>query len=82
MSVINNTSKPESVLKYRRNSVCYHIVCKSIAMGKSLTTCIDGNENPVNLLTKVLCGGKRRYLANYILYDVYNGKFKMYAVAE
>ncbi len=33
MSVMNNTSKPESVLKKKNNSVCYHIVRESVAMG-------------------------------------------------
>ncbi len=59
MSVINNTSKPESVLKKKNNTICYHAVYESLAMGESLTAHIDGNENPADLLTKVLCSGKR-----------------------
>ncbi len=82
MSVINNTSKPKSVLKKKNNAVCYHTVRESVAMGESLTTHIDGDENPADLLTKIICGGKRRYIVNNILHDVYDGEFKPYAVTE
>ena len=33
MSVIHNTQKPESMLKKKSNSICYHAVCESVAMG-------------------------------------------------
>ncbi len=82
MSVINNTSKPESILKKKNNALCYHTVCESVAMGESLTAHIDGDENPTDLLTKVIYSGKRRNIENNILYDVYNGEFKLYAVAK
>ncbi len=75
MSVINNTSKPESVLKNKNNIVCYHTVCESVAMGESLTAHIDGDENPADLLTKVICSVNQRYLVNNILHDMYNGEF-------
>ena len=32
MSVIHNTSKPESVLKNKFNSICYHFVREAVAM--------------------------------------------------
>ncbi len=51
-------------------------------MGESLTAHINGDENPADLLTKVICGRKRRYVVNNILHDVYYGEFKLYAVAE
>ncbi len=51
-------------------------------MGESLTACIDGDENPADLLTKVMCSSKRRYIVNNILHDVYNGEFKPYTVAK
>ncbi len=62
MSVINNTSKPESILKKKNNTVFYHTVRESVSMGELLTTHIDGDENPADLLTKIICGGKRKYL--------------------
>ncbi len=82
MSVINNTSKPKSVLKRKKNTVCYHTVCESVAMGESLTTHIDGDEKHIDLLPKVIYGGKRRYIVNNILHDMYSGKFKLYTVAK
>ncbi len=51
-------------------------------MGESLTAHIYGNENPADLLTKVICGGKRRYIVNNILHDVYDGEFKPYTAAK
>ncbi len=51
-------------------------------MGESLTAHINGDEKPTDLLTKIICGGKRRHIVNNILNDVYDGEFKLYAVAE
>ncbi len=59
-----------------------YCICESVAMGKSLTTHIDGDENPADVLTKVICSGKMRYIVNNILCDVYNSEFKLYTVAE
>ncbi len=82
MPVINNNSKPKSVFKKNNNAVCYHTVHEFVAMGKSLTTRIVGDKNPADLLNKVNCSGKKRYLVNNILHDVYDGVFKLYTVAE
>ncbi len=51
-------------------------------MGKSLTAHIDFDENPADLLTKVICGVKRRYIINNIQHDVYDGVYKPYEVTE
>ncbi len=72
MSVINNTQKPESMLKKKSNSICYHAVCESVAMGESLTGHIGTNENIGYLATKVLNGQKRRYMVSQLLYDNYD----------
>jgi hypothetical protein len=34
MSIVHNTHRPESVLKKKSNSICYHTVHKSAAMGE------------------------------------------------
>ena len=34
MSVIYNTSRPESTMKKKSNSICYHAVRESVASGK------------------------------------------------
>ena len=36
MSVIHNTQRPESTLKKKSNSVCYHAVREAVAMGSVL----------------------------------------------
>ena len=51
-------------------------------MGELITTHIDGNENPTDLMTKVITGGKHKYLVNNILHNVYNGKFCPYVTVE
>ncbi len=33
-------------------------ILQSVAMGESLTAHIDGDENPADMLTKVICSGK------------------------
>ena len=53
VSVGHNTSRPESVLRKERNSVCYHVVCESVAMGKSLVGHIPSSENVVALMTNL-----------------------------
>ncbi len=40
------------------------------------------DENPADLLTKVICDGKSRYIVNKILLGMYDGEFKPYAVAK
>ena len=56
MSVIHNTSRPESVLRNKSNSVCYHAVCESVAISESLVRHMASKENIADLLTKVLYG--------------------------
>jgi hypothetical protein len=33
MLIIHNTQQPKSMLKKKSNSICYHAVCESVAMG-------------------------------------------------
>ena len=72
MLVMHNSSKPESVLRKKSNSVCYHAVHESVAMGESLVGHVPSKENVADLLIKVLYGHKRRYLVSNILYDIYD----------
>ena len=73
MSVINNTSKPESTLKKKCNAIAYHAVCKSMAMGETLTGHIRLENNPADLSTKGVTGHKCRHLVSLVLYDIYDG---------
>ena len=54
MSVIHNTSKPESVLKKKSNSIYYHFLREAVSMSKCLTTHVPTAINWADLLTKVL----------------------------
>ena len=72
MSVIHNTSKPESTLKKKSNSICYHAVREAVAMGEVLTAHVKTNDNFADLQTKVLYGSKRRTMVDYVLRDIYD----------
>ena len=71
-SVINNTSKPESVLKKKSNLICYHFVREAIAMKECLTTHIPTLRNFADMLTKVLYGKKRKDLVHGVLHFIYD----------
>jgi hypothetical protein len=71
LSVIRNTSMPESVLRKKNNSICYHAVREAAAMGEIWTTHESGLTNPADLFTKVLPGGQRRDdIIRVVLYDI------------
>ena len=72
MSVIHNTSKPESTLKKKSNSICYHAVREAVAAGECLTSHLSTKNNASDLMTKVTYGAKRRNLVSMILYDIYD----------
>ena len=59
VSVIHNTSKPESVLKKKSNSICYHFVREAVSIRECLTKNAPTEINWADLLTKVLYGKKR-----------------------
>jgi hypothetical protein len=52
MLVIHNPQQPESTLKKKSNSIAYHSVRESVAMGELLTGHVGTNDNPANLATK------------------------------
>lgn len=72
MSVIHNTSTPESVLKKKSNSICYHFIREAVAMKECLTTHVPTLVNWADLLTKVLSGKKRRDLVRGVLFHIYD----------
>jgi hypothetical protein len=49
MSVVHNTQRPESVLKKKSNSICYHAVCESSAMGESIIGHVTSVDNPADI---------------------------------
>lgn len=71
MSVIHNTQNPQSALKKKSLSICYHACREAVAMGEILTGHIRSEENPANLATKVIPGGmKQDYLIDMVLHDI------------
>ncbi len=81
MSIITNTSKPESNLSKQRNAVCHHRV-RELCNGETLKAYIPGAENPADLTTKVLSRSKYHYLVQNLLHDKYYNDMLPYPVSE
>jgi hypothetical protein len=63
--------RPESTLKKKSNEICYHFARESAAMEECLTGHVDTEENPADLATKVIAGGRKRdHLVGKLLYDI------------
>jgi hypothetical protein len=71
MSVVTNVSRPESTLRKKSNSICYHAVREAVAMGETLVAHIPTKKNLADLFTKVLYGQTCRFLVNRMLCDVF-----------
>ena len=56
MSVIYNKSQPESTLKKKSNSICYHAVREAVANGECLTTHCKTRDNYPDMMTKLIYG--------------------------
>ena len=72
MSAIYNTSRTESTLKKKSNSIWYHAVCEAVASGKCLTTHCKTGDNSSDMMTKVLYGQKKRENISRILYGIWD----------
>jgi hypothetical protein len=71
MSVVHNTQRPESFLKKKSNSICYHTVRESAAMGEPIIGHVPSVDNPADICTKVVTGGKKRnHLIRLLLHDL------------
>jgi hypothetical protein len=71
ISVVHNTHRTESVLKKKSNSIRYHEVCESAAMGESIIGHVPSVDNPADICTKVVPGGqKRNHLILLLLHDL------------
>ncbi len=71
-SQVTNSSRPELTLKKKCNSICYHAICESVAMGETLLTQIRTWENLADFLTKTTSGAKRRKLVSGVVHDIYD----------
>jgi hypothetical protein len=70
--VIHNNQQSESTIKKMSNSIAYHAIRESVAMGKSLTGYGGTNSNVADLAMKVLVGKKRRSMVKKLLYNIYD----------
>ncbi len=68
-SQVTNSSGPESTLKKKSNSICYHAILESVAMGETLLMHIRTGENLADFLTKTTSGAKRRKLVSGVIHD-------------
>ena len=71
-SQVTNSSRPESTLKKKCNSICYHPIQESVAMGESLISHLRTWFNLSDFLTKVTNVMKRHRLVGNVLYDIYD----------
>lgn len=69
MSVIKNSSVPESVLKKKSNSVAYHYVRERVAMGIVDISYENTKTNLADILTKIQAGNVRDPLVKRILHQ-------------
>jgi hypothetical protein len=71
MSMVNNTTAPDSMLKKKSNSIAYHVVREAVAMGELLVAYISTDDNIADVMMKALPGGERRdKLIKAMLWDI------------
>lgn len=68
MSVVKNTSVPESQLKKKSNSIAYHFVRQQVAADVGRISYEPTDTNLADMLTKVQSGTKRKELARKVLF--------------
>lgn len=68
MSVFNNATKPESVLKKKSNSIAYHYVRENVAAGVIRIGWEPSETNLADMLTKTQSGPTRSRLAKMVLF--------------
>ena len=72
MLVIHNTQRPDSTLKKKLNSICYHAIRESVAMKQILTGHVPSVKNQEDICTKVFPrGAKHNRLIGKLLHDLY-----------
>jgi hypothetical protein len=68
MSVVKNTSLPDSTLKKKSNSIAYHYVRERVAAGVVDVSYVHTSCNLADMLTKIHGGKERHELAQMVLY--------------
>jgi ABC-type uncharacterized transport system permease subunit len=67
-SVVNNTTRPESVLKKKSNSIAYHFTREGVAAKWMKIGYEPSDSNLADMLTKVQAGPKRKGLSDHVLF--------------
>ena len=71
-SVLANTTRPDSTLKKKSQSIAYHFVREGSARGEWRTSYVNTHENESDLLTKQLPSGeKRRGFVRNLLHHIF-----------
>jgi hypothetical protein len=68
MSVVMNTTRPESTIKKEHNAMAYHSVREALAAGIICITKMSIESNLADMLTKALPGPRLRELCQVVLY--------------
>jgi hypothetical protein len=68
MSVVHNTTAPESILKKKSNAIAYHFVREAVAANVIRISYETSETNLADILTKVHTGPERLRLARMILW--------------
>ena len=68
MSVVNNTSRPESTLRKKSNAVAYHFVRKNVASEMCRIVYEPSQTNLADILMKLQTGTEQTRLASMILF--------------
>lgn len=68
MSVVNNASIPESVLRKKSNSIAYHYARENAAKGSIRVGYETSKSNLADMLTKIQSGVERKALADRVLF--------------
>jgi hypothetical protein len=66
--VVKNTSHPESTLKKKHLSIAYHRCREAMADGFARIGHIAGEENPADVLTKLLPGPRLQKILQHIFW--------------
>lgn len=68
MSVVRNTSTPESTLKKKSNAIAYHFVCEAVAADIARIAYEPTGSNKADMLTKTQNGPERTKIMQSFLY--------------
>jgi hypothetical protein len=69
-SQVTNSSRPDSTLKKKCNSICYHAIRELVAMDETLLMHIRTGENLADFLTKITSGAKRCKLVSGVVHYI------------